>query len=53
MPVAIVNQKFADEYFSGQSALGRRLRLQRVSQAGAEIQERSDYYTIVGVAPDF
>ena len=52
-PVAIVNQKFADEYFAGESALGRRLRIQRVAQAGAEIQERQDWYTIVGVAPDF
>ena len=50
MPVTIVNQKFADEYFPGESALGRRLRLQRVSQAGAEIQEGLDWYTIVGVA---
>jgi len=52
-PVAIVNKRFAEGYFPGTSALGRRVRLQRVSQAGAAIQERSDWYTIVGVAPDF
>ncbi|MCH7991474.1 MAG: ABC transporter permease [Gemmatimonadetes bacterium] len=53
MPVAVVNEKFAAEYFRGESALGRRLRLRRVAQAGVEIQERMDWYTIVGVAPDF
>ena len=53
MPVAIVNEKFADTYFDGESALGRRLRLRRVAQTGVEIQERQDWYTIVGVAPDF
>ncbi len=53
LPVAIVNQRFADQYYPGESALGRRLRLRRVSQAGAEIRERMGWYTIVGVAPDF
>jgi predicted permease len=53
MPVAIVNAKFAQTYFGTESALGRRLRLQRVAQTGVEIQERDDWYTIVGVAPDF
>jgi predicted permease len=53
MPVAIVNAKFAQTYFAGESAMGRRLKLQRVAQAGVEIQERDDWYTIVGVAPDF
>ncbi|MGI9628552.1 MAG: ABC transporter permease [Longimicrobiales bacterium] len=53
IPVAIVNRQFAREYFQGESVIGRRLRLQRVAQAGAEIQEREDWYTIVGVAPDF
>jgi putative ABC transport system permease protein len=53
MPVAIVNQKFAELYYPGESVLGRRLRLHRVSQAGAAAQERQDWYTIVGVAPDF
>ena len=53
MPVTIVNAKFAQTYFPGESALGRRLRLQRVSQAGAEIQERVEWAMIVGVAPDF
>ena len=53
MPVAVVNKRFVDEYFPGESAIGRRVRLQRVSQAGAEVPEREDWYTIVGVAPDF
>ena len=53
MPVAIVNAKFAQTYFGTESALGRRLRLKRVAQAGVEIQERDDWYTIVGVAPDY
>jgi putative ABC transport system permease protein len=51
--VAIVNQDFAEEYFPGESALGRRLRLKRVAQAGVEIRESEDWYTIVGVSPDF
>jgi predicted permease len=53
MPVAIVNAKFAQTYFGSESALGRRLKLRRVAQAGVEIRERDDWYTIVGVAPDF
>jgi putative ABC transport system permease protein len=53
MPVAIVNQKFAEEYFPGESALGRRLRLRRVTLAIGEVPERLEWYTIVGVAPDF
>ena len=53
VPVAIVNERFAREYFAGESALGRRVRLVRAAQAGAEIRERDDWYTIVGVAPDF
>ena len=53
LPVAIVNQKFARTYFAGKSAFGRRLKLHRVAQSGAEIRERDDWYTIVGVAPDF
>jgi len=53
LPVAIVNQKFTSTYFPGESALGRRLRLRRVAQTGVEMRERDDWYTIVGVAPDF
>ncbi len=53
MPVAIVNKKFAQEYFPGESALGRRVRLRRVTQASGDAPERLDWYTIVGVAPDF
>lgn len=53
IPVAIVNEKFTQTYFEGESALGRRLKLRRVSQPGAENQGREDWYTIVGVAPDF
>ena len=51
--VAIVNQMFADEYYPGESALGQRLRIRRVSQAGVEIRESQEWYTIVGVSPDF
>ena len=53
VPVAIVSARFAQTYFENESALGRRLKLRRVSQAGVEIQERDAWYTIVGVAPDF
>ena len=53
IPVAIVNRRFADEYFPGGSALGQRVRLVRAAQSGVEIQEREGWYTIVGVAPDF
>lgn len=52
-PVAVVNSKFADTYFAGESAVGHRVRLRRVSQNGVEIREREGWYTIVGVAPDF
>ena len=51
--VAIVNEQFTRTYYPGESALGRRLRLHRVAQTGVEIRERDDWYTIVGVAPDF
>lgn len=51
-PVTIVNQKFVDTYYPGESVIGRRLRLRRTAQAG-DIQEEIAWATIVGVAPDF
>ena len=44
-PVAIVNQSFAARYWSGQNALGKRLR--RIGASGAE-----PWLTVVGVVPD-
>ncbi|MBI4419875.1 MAG: ABC transporter permease [Gemmatimonadetes bacterium] len=44
LPVAIVNQEFADRYFLGVSPLGRRIR------PGASTSTQS-WYAIVGVAP--
>ena len=52
-PVAIVNRKFAQTYFEGESVLGKRVSLHRVSQQGRENDETDAFYTIVGVAPDF
>ena len=53
MPVAIVNRKFAETYFPGESPLGQRVRVRRVAQAGAAIDEGEEWSTIVGVAPDY
>ncbi len=51
--VAIVNQRFTDQFLKGESPLGRRVRLRRTSRADAPPQDVLDWYTIVGLAPDF
>ena len=45
LPVAVVSQRFADKYFKGQDALGRRIRL-----GGKE--SKQPWRTVVGVVPD-
>jgi putative ABC transport system permease protein len=44
-PVAIVNQRFANRFFAGQSPLGKRIRYKL-------FDAQSDWVTIVGVAPN-
>jgi putative ABC transport system permease protein len=45
LPVAIVNRRFAERWFPGESPLGRRIRV-------GEGDERGPWLTIVGLAPD-
>ena len=46
LPVAVINQAFADQYFEGKDALGRRIRL-----GGRRSDNPSPWLTIVGVVP--
>jgi predicted permease len=46
LPVAVVNQMFADQYFKGKEALGGRIR-----RGGRRSDNSSPWLTIVGVVP--
>lgn len=49
--VAIVDQNWADQYFPGESPIGKRIAIRGVSQLGTSDQDNSLFYTIVGLAP--
>jgi len=50
-PVAIVDQNWAEQYFPGESPIGKRIAIRGVSQVGTSDRNDSLFYTIVGLAP--
>ena len=52
LPVALVNKAFAERYYSGESALGKRVTVRAALQQGVRTRDDDTWYTIVGVTPD-
>ena len=52
LPVALVNEAFAEKYFPGESVLGKRVTVRAAVQQGVRARDDETWYTIVGVIPD-